>query len=282
MDKIINYVSVSLVPIAGCVISLLTYINSLKKKNIDKEVNRAIAQQNTQGDNFHYEDNRTTEVNVHVTSLESEKERISIRQQNIDYTSKIIAKYSFWFFLIIYISNLYKLLLPLPNAPFITFDTTQPSLLGFLATTLYQAILPTMINTLLLTGIICLILAFKAPLHKRNFVSLIMMILNLAVASLYFYCMSVVRKIPINTIKMAAPNGQELNLNAFLQAMLPYIILVLALILWAVSTMLIKVLFETEYSRPNLKLFKVAIPRIGFYFFLIAFPIFIILATKYI
>ncbi|NKC68482.1 hypothetical protein [Vagococcus fluvialis] len=278
LDKIINYISVSLVPIIGCIITVLTYINTIKSKKIDSKIN----QQNQHGDNIHYEDNRKSEINIIMSSLQNKQEQLNIFQQNIDDTSKFISKYSGFFLIFIYGTNVFKILFPLPNLPVFVSNISEPFLLKFIATSLYQAVLPTIINILILIIFICIVLAIKSIIFNVNFKSIFVLLFYSLSIYLYFECFTTIKEIPITKIQFNNLTEQSVNLMSYLKSYMPFYILLTAIILWGISTSLISILFETNYTKPNLKLFRIAIPRFGFYLFLIIVPILITLATVYI
>lgn len=285
IKSIIDYIAVSIVPIASCVIALFTYINTRKKKEIDKEVDKEVKvnQKNTHGNNYHYEDNRTYVESYNLVALRQKQQALSEIQQNINDTSKFLSKHGTLYLLIIYFTNVIKLAFPLPKLPFITFNVgNEDYLLKFIATILYQAALPTMTNILLLISLICLVLALKNLIATRTPKKIISIVIFGVIAGIYYYGMNIISKISLDTIKLIDQNYQTFTLSNFIHRMLPFIIVILAIVSWVIANNLIKILFETEYTRPNFKLFKFSIPRTVFYCVVIIFPLFLVFTSQYI
>lgn len=282
LPTIITFIATSLVPIASCIISILNYINKRKKKEVDKKVEREITQNNTSGDNYYYEDNRKIEISADFNNLIVEQERLSIKQQNIDDASKFFSRHSFWFVLILYIINVWNLVNPLPDYPPISFDLNGESLLKFFANSLYRATLPTIVSILLLLSLLCIALALKHVIIAKKITNFISAIYYFFTAIIYFLCKETVAKIPLEKINFSSESMQKFELSGFIQFLLPFILIVTLILLWVIAQMLIQILFETEQSKPNLRLFKVVFPRFGFMIALLVFPILIVLASQYI
>ncbi|KAJ64866.1 hypothetical protein P787_1870 [Enterococcus faecalis MN16] len=274
LKNIIDYIALSIAPIAGFVISLLTYLNSKKEEKLNNQVKKQIHMKNTHGNNFYYEDNRKIEISEKILHLKESQQRLSTKQQNINYISNNLSKFSFVFLILIYATNLWTYIYPLPNFPLIPFDNTQNSLLLFVTISIYRAMVPTIKNILMLIVLMCLVLIVKNLLKKINFASIFSAILYLIISIVYFLCKNVVAKIDVTRIDFSFSQIQD-----YLKS---FIIFFVLLFLWTIATTLIKILFETEHTKPNYKLFKVAIPRIGFFLFLAIFPIIIIFLSNYI
>lgn len=278
IKNMLDYIAISIVPIAGAIISFLTYLNTQKKKQVEKQVEKQTNQENVFGDNNHYEDNRTIQIQI----LEREQTRISEKQQNIDDTSKFLSKYSFVYLLIIYAINVWKIILPIPNLPILTLDLNADSLFKHLVNSLYRAVLPTTVNLLLLIGLMCLILILKKVISIKHVGDVLLSILYAFTALIYFYCMNMVESIDLEKINFSVQNSETLTLVSFVNYMLPFIIIIVMILFWAIAQSLISILFETKQSKPNFRIFKVAIPRIGFYIFLFVYPFFIAQLTQWI
>lgn len=280
LKNIIDYVALSIAPIAGFVISLLTYLNSQKEEKLNNQVKKQIHIENTNGNNYYYEDNRKIEVSEKISYLRESQQRLSTRQQNIDYISNSLSRFSFVFLILIYATNLWTYIYPLPNLPFPKFDNIQESIVSFVAISLYQAIIPTIKNILILIALMCLVLIFKNLFKKINFASIFSAIIYLIISIVYFLCEKVVGRIDVTRIDFSFSQIQDFF--SYLKSLTPFIIVLVLIFLWTIATMLIKILFETEYTKPNYKLLKVAIPRIVFLLFLAIFPIVIIFLSNYI
>ncbi|EHM3060391.1 hypothetical protein [Enterococcus faecalis] len=280
LKNIIDYVALSIAPIAGFVISLLTYLNSQKEEKLNNQVKKQIHIENTNGNNYYYEDNRKIEVSEKISYLRESQQRLSTRQQNIDYISNSLSRFSFVFLILIYATNLWTYIYPLPNLPFPKFDNIQESIVSFVAISLYQAIIPTIKNILILIALMCLVLIVKNLFKKINFASIFSAIIYLIISIVYFLCEKVVGRIDVTRIDFSFSQIQDFF--SYLKSLTPFIIVLVLIFLWTIATMLIKILFETEYTKPNYKLLKVAIPRIGFLLFLAIFPIVIIFLSNYI
>lgn len=280
LKNIVDYVALSIAPIAGFVISLLTYLNSQKKEELNDKVKKQIHMENTHGNNYYYEDNRKIEVSEKISYLRESQQRLSTRQQNIDYISNGLSRFSFVFLILIYATNLWTYIYPLPNLPLANFDNLQESIVSFVAISLYQAMIPTIKNILMLIALMCLVLIVKNLFKKINFASIFSAIIYLIISLVYFLCEKVVGKIDVTRIDFSFSQIQDFF--SYLKSLTPFIIILVLIFLWTIATVLIKILFETEYTKPDYKLFKVAIPRIGFLLFLAIFPIVIIFLSNYI
>lgn len=282
MDKIINYISISLTPIASLLISILTFINSTKEKELKRDIDEKISQKNINGDNIQFIDMRKNEMNFLIDPLENKKEKITIQQQNIDYINSIFSKYSFLILIIIYISNLCKLLFPLPDLPLYIFDINRPSIVIFFFTSIFQAFLPTIINILIFISFSCLALALKVLVASFSIKNMFYFIYNICISLIYFYCFRLVKTIPLDSITFRIPSNETFSFINIFNSYIPFIIILLLLVLWFFSLTLIEYLFETDLNRPNIKLFKILFPKLGFYLFLLIIPVLIIFITKYI
>ncbi|CAI3498186.1 hypothetical protein CIRMBP1218_02485 [Enterococcus cecorum] len=280
LKNIIDYVALSIAPIAGFVISLLTYLNSQKEKKINNQVKKQIHMENTNGNNYYYEDNRKIEVSEKISYLRESQQRLSTKQQNIDYISNGLSRFSFVFLILIYANNLWTYIYPLPNLPFANFDNVQESIVSFVAISSYQAIIPTIKNILILIALMCLVLIIKNLLKKINFASIFNAIIYLIISIVYFLCEKVVGRIDVTRIDFSFSQIQDFF--SYLKSLTPFIIVLVLIFLWTIATVLIKIVFETEYTKPDYKLLKVAIPRIVFLLFLAIFPIAIIFLLNYI
>lgn len=278
LKNIIDYVALSVVPTAGFVISLLTYLNSKKKEKLNDKVKKQIHMQNTHGNNFYYEDNRKIEVSEKILYLKESQQRLSTKQQNIDYISNGLSRFSFVFLILIYVTNLWTYIYPLPNLPKVNFDNAQESILSFFAISLYRAMVPTIKSILILISLMCLVLVVKNLLKKINFASIFSAIIYLIISIVYFLCEKVLATIDISSIDVSFSKIQDFF--SYLKSLTPFIIILVLIFLWTTATVLIKILFETEYTKPDYKLFKVAIPRIVFLLFLAIFPIIIIFLSN--
>ncbi|HGF8046666.1 TPA: hypothetical protein QFL03_002061, partial [Enterococcus faecium] len=58
ITAVITFFATSIIPIISGLISILTYINNRKKKEIERKLN----QKNINGNNYYYEDNRSIEL----------------------------------------------------------------------------------------------------------------------------------------------------------------------------------------------------------------------------
>ncbi|MDT2692167.1 hypothetical protein P7E30_18585 [Enterococcus gallinarum] len=280
LKNIIDYVALSIAPIAGFVISLLTYLNSQKEKKINNQVKKQIHMENTNGNNYYYEDNRKIEVSEKISYLRESQQRLSTKQQNIDYISNGLSRFSFVFLILIYANNLWIYIYPLPNLPFANFDNVQESIVSFVAISSYQAIIPTIKNILILIALMCLVLIIKNLFKKINFASIFNAIIYLIISIVYFLCEKVVGRIDVTRIDFSFSQIQDFF--SYLKSLTPFIIVLVLIFLWTIATVLIKIVFETEYTKPDYKLLKVAIPRIVFLLFLAIFPIAIIFLLNYI
>lgn len=280
LKNIVDYVALSIAPIAGFVISLLTYLNSQKKEELSDKVKKQIHMENTHGNNYYYEDNRKIEVSEKISHLRESQQRLSTKQQNIDYISNGLSRFSFVFLILIYATNLWTYIYPLPNLPLVNFDNAQESIVSFVAISLYRAMIPTIKNILMLIALMCLVLIVKNLLKKINFASIFSAIIYLIISIVYFLCENVVAKIDVTRIDFSFSQTQDFF--SYFKSLTPFIIILVLIFLWTIATVLIKILFETEYTKPDYKLFKVAIPRIGFLLFLAIFPIVIIFLSNYI
>ncbi|EGO8429491.1 hypothetical protein DUI32_14880, partial [Enterococcus faecalis] len=113
-----------------------------------------------------------------------------------------------------------------------------------------------------------------------NFASIFNAIIYLIISIVYFLCEKVVGKIDVTRIDFSFSQIQDFF--SYLKSLTPFIIVLVLIFLWTIATVLIKIVFETEYTKPDYKLLKVAIPRIVFLLFLAIFPIAIIFLLNYI
>lgn len=282
LSIIVTFVSASIVPIASLIISLLSYINDRKKKDIDEKVERNVTQNNTAGDNYYYEDNRKIEISETTYNLLEEQERLSSRQQNIDDIGNFFSKHSFWFVAVLYVINVWNLIIPLPDYPVFSVDLNQDTLLEFAANSLYRGVLPTVISILLLLSLLCVALALKNIFIAKKIRNFISVVYYFSVAFIYKECRDTIAKISIERIDVSADKMQKFELSGFIEFFLPFILILLLILLWAIAQMLIRILFETEQSKPNFMLLKIVFPRLGLLAFIPGFPILIIWASQYI
>lgn len=282
LPTIVTFLSVSIAPIASLIISVLSYINDRKKKELDKKVQREVTQKNTTGDNYYYEDNRKIEISDTTYNLFAEQDRLSIKQQNIDDIGNFFSKHSFWFVAILYVINVWNLLTPLPDYPVFSLDLNQETLLKFVANSLYRGVLPTVVSILLLLSLLCVALALKYIFIAKKIRNFISVLYYFSVAYIYKECRDTITKISIERIDVSADKIQKFELSGFIEFFLPFILILLLILLWAIAQMLIRILFETEQSKPNYRLLKIVFPRLGLLVFIPGFPVLIIWASQYI
>lgn len=263
-----------LVPIASCIISFLTYRNERKKK----EVENKIEQNNINGNNYYYENNK----NINLVVEEKELKELSTKQQNLDDVSNFLSRHSSWLPLILYVINFLNLFLPLPNYPPLLFNSNEPDLLRFLANSLYQAFLPTAVSILLALTLLCVALTIKSIISDRSSKKFASILFYFFTAVTYFYCKNVVAMIPLDKINFSRETMQISDLSSFTDFLLPFFPVLFAVLSWWFTHNLIKVLFETKHSKPNLKLFRISIKRTFFFIGLFVLPFLIIhITTKY-
>lgn len=277
MEKLINLLSifsVSVVPILGLFIQIMTFINDRNKEKEEQKI-----QTNHQtGDNYYYEDNRTYSSNFEEEKLKT----ISISQQNINDISNWFTKYSFFFLLIILLFQFLKLSFPFPNLPLFSLEQDKETLLIFIVKMLYRALILTAGKLSLLIAIICIILAIKKLVTSNTILKKIFTssyyIIN---AILYWFFDETISKIQLQKINFFTLENIDSIIN-FVKLEKPFIILLLVIILYLIANMLIKFIFETDHTKPSLKLIKIAIKRIAFFLILIIYPIILILLTTQI
>lgn len=271
MDKIkniIDYIAISIVPIAGFILTFLTYLISKKQQDIEKEATKQNKQQNINGDNYIYEDNRK----IQITNLSVQKQHLSDRQQNIDDMKIFLSKYSGIYLLIIYGINVWQLMVPLPNFPVVSLNLEADTLLKHTVNSLYRAILPTTVNLLLLIALMCLALALKKALASVGIKRFIFAIYYIIVAIIYFYCKNIVSTIDLQKINFSNFTNSTTTLQGFINFIFPFAVVFILIFVWFFASMLMNILFETKYSQPNFKLFRVVVPRTFFNVFLLLFP----------
>ncbi|MGG5307538.1 hypothetical protein IGK38_002207 [Enterococcus pernyi] len=278
ITTVITFLATSIVPFASCTISILTYINNRKKKNIDRQ----LYQNSINGNNYYIEANRNIEVYSTNNDLVAVQERLTIKQQNLKNFSNFFAKYSFIFMIAIYIINSWNLITPLPAYPLISFESSQESLLGFLASSLYRAIIPTTITLLFLIGLLCFTLVLKNLLLFSNKYTIVPIIYYLITACSYYLSSKAIANIPLEKINITSDISQKLDLFTFFNTFLPFIFLALLIVIFGIIIKLIKILFEFEKNKPNIKLLDVFFPRLGFFIGLLLLSFTIILGTQYI
>lgn len=279
ITAVITFFATSIIPIISGLISILTYINNRKKKEIERELN----QKNINGNNYYYEDNRSIELYSTNNYLVAEQERLTIKQQNINNISKFFSKYSYIFLLILLIINFWNLITPLPAYPWISTGSNQENLIGFLFSSLYRALIPTMITMLFLIGLLCFMLLIKNILLFKNKYTIVCSLIYYPITIYAYYLSSkTIANIPLEKINLSSNVSQKLNLSTFFNTELPFIILLLITVIFGIIIKLIQILFEFEKNKPNLKLLNIFFPRFGFFIALFLLPFFIILGAQYI
>lgn len=270
--NIINSISITLIPIAGFIVSLLTFLNERKKDKIDGKAEKEIKQKNIHGNNYYYEDNRTYEISSVLNDLHTKQQKISDRQQNIQDVGNFFIKYSSLYPLFVYVINLFHLMLPLPQLPIISLNPNEVSVLTFISTTLCKALPPTIINLLFTISLICLILVFKKLVVAKNVWDFISSLSFFVISAVYFCCKNITETF-FDSIKTLQPEIHPLFIGS------PLLIIPIVFIAY---NNLIKILFETKQTKPNFKLLRSSIPRIIFYILLFIFPLFVIFFCQYI
>lgn len=279
ITAVITFFATSIIPIISGLISILTYINNRKKKEIERELN----QKNINGNNYYYEDNRSIELYSTNNYLVAEQERLTIKQQNINNISKFFSKYSYIFLLILLIINFWNLITPLPAYPWISTGSNQENLIGFLFSSLYRALIPTMITMLFLIGLLCFMLLIKNILLFKNKYTIVCSLIYYPITIYAYYLSSkTIANVPLEKINLSSNVSQKLNLSTFFNTELPFIILLLITVIFGIIIKLIQILFEFESNKPNLKLLNIFFPRFGFFIALFLLPFFIILGAQYI
>ncbi|OQO70604.1 hypothetical protein BH747_06185 [Enterococcus villorum] len=279
ITAVITFFATSIIPIISGLISILTYINNRKKKKIERELN----QKNINGNNYYYEDNRSIELYSTNNYLVAEQERLTIKQQNINNISKFFSKYSYIFLLILLIINFWNLITPLPAYPWISTGSNQENLIGFLFSSLYRALIPTMITMLFLIGLLCFMLLIKNILLFKNKYTIVCSLIYYPITIYAYYLSSkTIANVPLEKINLSSNVSQKLNLSTFFNTELPFIILLLITVIFGIIIKLIQILFEFESNKPNLKLLNIFFPRFGFFIALFLLPFFIILGAQYI
>ncbi|EOA3413305.1 hypothetical protein ACSSI0_000941 [Enterococcus hirae] len=279
ITAVITFFATSIIPIISGLISILTYINNRKKKEIERKLN----QKNINGNNYYYEDNRSIELYSTNNYLVAEQERLTIKQQNINNISKFFSKYSYIFLLILLIINFWNLITPLPAYPWISTGSNQENLIGFLFSSLYRALIPTMITMLFLIGLLCFMLLIKNILLFKNKYTIVCSLIYYPITIYAYYLSSkTIANIPLEKINLSSNVSQKLNLSTFFNTELPFIILLLITVIFGIIIKLIQILFEFEKNKPNLKLLNIFFPRFGFFIALFLLPFFIILGAQYI
>ncbi|HCQ8782079.1 TPA: hypothetical protein OMH65_002056, partial [Enterococcus faecium] len=215
--------------------------------------------------------------------LVAEQERLTIKQQNINNISKFFSKYSYIFLLILLIINFWNLITPLPAYPWISTGSNQENLIGFLFSSLYRALIPTMITMLFLIGLLCFMLLIKNILLFKNKYTIVCSLIYYPITIYAYYLSSkTIANIPLEKINLSSNVSQKLNLSTFFNTELPFIILLLITVIFGIIIKLIQILFEFEKNKPNLKLLNIFFPRFGFFIALFLLPFFIILGAQYI
>ncbi|HAQ7627667.1 TPA: hypothetical protein IX697_001475 [Enterococcus faecium] len=279
ITAVITFFATSIIPIISGLISILTYINNRKKKEIERKLN----QKNINGNNYYYEDNRSIELYSTNNYLVAEQERLTIKQQNINNISKFFSKYSYIFLLILLIINFWNLITPLPAYPWISTGSNQENLIGFLFSSLYRALIPTMITMFFLIGLLCFMLLIKNILLFKNKYTIVCSLIYYPITIYTYYLSSkTIANIPLEKINLSSNVSQKLNLSTFFNTELPFIILLLITVIFGIIIKLIQILFEFEKNKPNLKLLNIFFPRFGFFIALFLLPFFIILGAQYI
>ncbi|NTM06240.1 hypothetical protein HQ705_04280 [Enterococcus faecium] len=279
ITAVITFFATSIIPIISGLISILTYINNRKKKEIERKLN----QKNINGNNYYYEDNRSIELYSTNNYLVAEQERLTIKQQNINNISKFFSKYSYIFLLILLIINFWNLITPLPAYPWISTGSNQENLIGFLFSSLYRALIPTMITMFFLIGLFCFMLLIKnILLFKNNYTIFCSLIYYPITIYTYYLSSKTIANIQLEKINLSSNVSQKLNLSTFFNTELPFIILLLITVIFGIIIKLIQILFEFEKNKPNLKLLNIFFPRFGFFIALFLLPFFIILGAQYI
>ncbi|MFS1230493.1 hypothetical protein ACFDDH_05550 [Enterococcus lactis] len=279
ITAVITFFATSIIPIISGLISILTYINNRKKKEIERKLN----QKNINGNNYYYEDNRSIELYSTNNYLVAEQERLTIKQQNINNISKFFSKYSYIFLLILLIINFWNLITPLPAYPWISTGSNQENLIGFLFSSLYRALIPTMITMLFLIGLLCFMLLIKNILLFKNKYTIVCSLIYYPITIYAYYLSSkTIANIPLEKINLSSNVSQKLNLSTFFNTELPFIILLLITVIFGIIIKLIQILFEFEKNKSNLKLLNIFFPRFGFFIALFLLPFFIILGAQYI
>ncbi|HGF7825397.1 TPA: hypothetical protein QFM38_001854 [Enterococcus faecium] len=279
ITAVITFFATSIIPIISGLISILTYINNRKKKEIERKLN----QKNINGNNYYYEDNRSIELYSTNNYLVAEQERLTIKQQNINNISKFFSKYSYIFLLILLIINFWNLITPLPAYPWISTGSNQENLIGFLFSSLYRALIPTMITMFFLIGLLCFMLLIKNILLFKNKYTIVCSLIYYPITIYAYYLSSkTIANIPLEKINLSSNVSQKLNLSTFFNTELPFIILLLITVIFGIIIKLIQILFEFEKNKPNLKLLNIFFPRFGFFIALFLLPFFIILGAQYI
>ena len=277
ITTVITFFATSIVPITSCIISILSYINNRKKKEVDRE----LKQNSINGNNYYIEDNRNIEIYSTHNNLVAEQERLTIKQQNLKDISNFFAKYSFIFMITIYVINFWNLIIPLPAYPLFSSESSQESLLGFLASSLYRAIIPTTITLLFLISLLFFTLALKNLLLFSN-KYIVPIIYYFITACSYYLSSKAIANIPLDKINLSSNVSQKLDLSSLFSTFLPFIFLALITVIFGIIIKLVKILLESEKTKPNLKLFDAFFPRFGFFIVLFLLPFFIILGTQHI
>lgn len=229
ITTVITFFATSIVPITSFIISILSYINNRKKKEVDRE----LKQNSINGNNYYIEDNRNIEIYSTHNNLVAEQERLTIKQQNLKDISNFFAKYSFIFMITIYVINFWNLIIPLPTYPLFSSESSQESLLGFLASSLYRAIIPTTITLLFLISLLCFTLALKNLLLFSN-KHIVPIVYYFITACSYYPSSKAIANISLDKINISSNVSQNLDLSTLISTFLPYVFFILIILIFLI------------------------------------------------
>lgn len=270
ISDLITYLSTSIVPIVGLIISIITLRNESKKKDIQNQID--IGSNNTISQ---------TNINVSPTIklLQKQEQKLSNFQQNIETLRNFFVKFSTVLLVIILFTNLYDVFSPLKKMTW-NFDMFNSNMI-YIFGHIYTAVFLSINNFLILIALVSVALAIKIIITGKSTKSILLALSYGVLAVIYYISFVKISSIKSSNFILPTFVSTDFTLNSIVSRSIPLIVVLCLMFTWMVASTIMLRMFETKDTAPNLKLLKILFPRFGFYIFSIILPFIIIFITDY-
>lgn len=270
ISDLITYLSTSIVPIVGLIISVITLRNDSKKKDIQNQIdigsNNSISQTNIT-------------ISPTIKSLQKQEQKLSDFQQNIETLRKFFITLSPLLLVIILLTNLYDVFFPLQKMAW--SSDTFTSNITYIFQHIYTAVFLSINNFLILIVLVSVALAIKIIITGKGTKSILLAISYGVLAVIYYISFVKISSMKASNFTLPTSVGIDLTLNNAASRLTPFVVVLCLMFTWVVASTIMLKMFETKSTAPNLKLLKVSLPRFGFYIFSILLPFIIMFITEY-
>ncbi|MCD2208605.1 hypothetical protein [Listeria booriae] len=211
MKENILFISTAIVPILMLILSIFSFWQSRKSDAVGKQIQQA----NVHGDNYYVEDNRSINVQLSVNQLVDQQATLETRRENIAYIDKLLQKISPYVLLGIYILITWPIMVPFPDAPLISIDINEPTLVSHFIQSIYLGMINMTQYLVLFVALLCFALFLKKLLFsKRNFfIRIFNPIYYLAAGLFYMVLFYTLENMPRSNLKFATPDTTYSNFN---------------------------------------------------------------------